>query len=464
QASVVRHLAQTHRNVLVVGDDAQSIYSFRAADIRNILDFPAQFADAKTFRLEVNYRSTPEILALANASIAHNDDQFSKVLRPVVTRGEKPRRVCARSSTDEARTILRTIDETLARGVPPQDIAVLFRAAYQSQMLEFELTKRRMAYEYRGGMRFFERAHVKDVLAFLRVAHHARDMASWLRVLGLQKGIGLATAQTIVSHVFATATEETCTPDLLDALAGTIPSRARGGWQELVVILKNLCAHTQLAEQVHVVSQSSYVDFLEVTYPNASDRLDDIQQLEQFAFGYGEDHERFFEDMVLRDEFSQDGGRTSSIARDRIVLSTIHQAKGLEWDTVFVMGLVDGQFPGHRSLGDASQLEEERRLFYVAVTRAKRLLYLTHSQMGIGPYADVAVASMFLEEVPSALFHTTQTSPFLTARRPFVPLDSDDVDTYTHDEPVIVLDDAGEQKGKRGGLLSSFARSRGRSD
>ena len=198
QAAIVNRLASKHRNVLVVGDDAQSIYSFRGADIQNILGFERQFTSCQTFKLVTNYRSTPEILELANASIARNEAQYKKPLRAVCLSGEMPSVMRACSAREEAWLILQKIDCFLNGGVLAKDIAVLFRATYQSQALEFELMKAGVAYEYRGGMRFFERAHVKDVLAYVRAIENPKDTAAWLRLLGLQRGIGLVSAQKIV--------------------------------------------------------------------------------------------------------------------------------------------------------------------------------------------------------------------------------------------------------------------------
>lgn len=440
QANIVNRLASKHRNILVVGDDAQSIYSFRGADIQNILGFENQFTSCKTYRLETNYRSTPEILELANASIAQNVSQYEKVLRAVQSSGEMPSVVHTRSAREEAAFILQQVDRLLGEGAAAKDIAVLFRATYQSQALEFELMKAGVAYEYRGGMRFFERAHVKDVLAYIRAIENPKDTAAWLRLLGLQQGIGLVSAQKIVAALHEIVGEDAhLQKEHLAALASRVPARSRVGFNAAAETLCAALAQTSLSEQISRIVKVSYLEYLESEYPNAADRLEDLHQLEQFAVSYEANRQLFLEEVTLRDEFA--GGAQEVRPKERIILSTIHQAKGLEWDTVFVMGLCDGQFPNHRAMAEDGGLEEERRLFYVAVTRAKRSLFLTYSTTGSGRATELMVPSMFLEEVPRELLNEVGRTP---SRSAYANVVSSRYGEY--EEPVIVLNSDGERR------------------
>ncbi|KKW32118.1 MAG: UvrD/rep helicase [Candidatus Uhrbacteria bacterium GW2011_GWA2_52_8d] len=226
QAEIIRQLASEHGNVLVVGDDAQSIYSFRAAEIRNILGFPQTYADTKTFRLTTNYRSSPEILAVANSSITKNRDQFKKELTAVRSSLERPSLVPASNASQEAQFIAQKILTLREDGMPLSEIAVLFRAAFHSQTLEFELMKRDIPYEYRGGLKFFERAHVKDIVSHLRIRQNAKDEVAWMRILGLLNGVGLTSAEAMASQFKGYES-------LSEILNGNskIPKRAQAGWE-----------------------------------------------------------------------------------------------------------------------------------------------------------------------------------------------------------------------------------------
>jgi len=405
QAAIISRLAGPGQNILAVGDDAQSIYSFRAADIKNILAFPKQYPGAKVFRLTINYRSTPEILRLANDIIARNIDQYEKELRSVVQKGGKPDMKTFQSATSEAQFVVSKIMEMESLGTRPREIAVLFRATHHSQALEFELMRYGIDYEYRGGLRFFERAHVKDTLAYLRIVHNFRDEAAWLRILGQQSGIGDTTAGRVLEMmrhagnlakaVFAPV-EEAC------------GSRAAVGWRDLKRTLEALhAADDDPAALIQAVLKSPYVAYLEAEYPNYQERLEDLAQLGRFAGGCQK-----LGDFLA--EVTLDEGAVSAAARlnrgqttagsstaDRIVLSTIHQAKGLEWDAVFVIHLISSGFPNRNALMEAGGLEEERRLFYVAVTRARKHLYLSYPatlgrQSSFGGYEG---PSLFLEEI-----------------------------------------------------------------
>jgi DNA helicase-2/ATP-dependent DNA helicase PcrA len=434
QAEIVRQLASAHGNVLVVGDDAQSIYSFRAAEIRNILNFPEIFPGTRTFRLVTNYRSTPEILNLANAVIKQNAHQFKKDLRAVRDSFELPNVVPAGNAAQEAQYIAQQILDLRDEGVAMRDMAVLFRAAYLSQSLEFELMKRDVPYEYRGGMKFFQRAHIKDVVAHLRILQNHRDEMAWVRVLGLQPGLGLATSGKIVDEIRK--------HDSIEAAIGaglSLASRAQRGWDNARLVLqKALASGKGPAGMIRVVAGNGYRDYLEAEYPDFMDRLEDLEQFAVFAEGY-EDLTKFLEDVSLVDDYGAVREAGSERDEERIVLSTIHQAKGLEWDAVFVMGLTHGKFPNERALEEDGGLEEERRLFYVATTRARKQLFLTYPIMAGNDAFMLGQPSQFLEELPEGLCEEVRLRS-APVRRPAFD---------TSDEPTIVLDEFGEEKPRK---------------
>lgn len=435
QALIVQALGKEHGNVLVVGDDAQSIYAFRGADVRNILGFPARWPQAKTFKLLTNYRSVPEILELANESLSHNRSQFQKELAAVRPRGGKPIIVPAASAKQEAQFIAEQILLLRAEGVALANIAALFRSSAHSQALEFELMKRDIPYEYRGGMKFFERAHIKDVLSYVRIATNARDEAGWLRVLNLQIGIGATTAASIILKMRGSE-------DLAQAMhvvSASLPSRAAAGWKEFSKIAERLLAQEQQpGRMIHAVMDTGYTDYLEREYPDWKDRIEDLEQLANFAESYTKSSD-FLADIALYDENVTGRNKNAGGSEERMVLSTIHQAKGLEWDTVFILHLADQSFPSKRSFSEPDGLEEERRLFYVAVTRARRKLFLTYPQIG-GGYDSFSLnqPSMFLEEVPPRLFERMELRESIQMRTPSYRGSSSTGTVWKRNEPTDV--------------------------
>ncbi|HBU28112.1 TPA: ATP-dependent DNA helicase [Candidatus Uhrbacteria bacterium] len=453
QANIVARLSKVHRNILVVGDDAQSIYSFRAADIQNILQFPSMFEHAQTFRLETNYRSTPEILALANESIAYNTDQFEKELRPFHRAGSKPQSAPHRSPRQEAGFIADHIAAKLHSDGEATEIAVLFRAAYQSQSLEFELMKRRIPYDYRGGLRFFERAHIKDAIAFQRLMENPKDIASWLRVLGMQVGVGPVTAQKIISVVQERKPDEW----MADEIFGFLPKKAGEGWKQTREMLKTILEATSLSGQIRAVLSTSYVEYMEHQYTNSADRIMDLEQLALFAEQYT-DRSAFLEDVTLSDEFGSTMDKRQSSCEPRIILTTIHQAKGLEWDTVFVMSLSDGSFPSRKSLESEADIQEERRLFYVAVTRARKHLFLTYATTGIGDAYQSFLPSMFLQELSPGLVEELSPRPEnrSLAGRATSRYDRYDQGDFASQEPMIVLDEIEARPRTSSGYLGTY--------
>ena len=405
QAGIIRQLAGVHHNVLVVGDDAQSIYSFRAADIGNILNFPKVFPGAKIFKLETNYRSTPQILDVANEVIKQNSQQYLKVLKPKLKKFVKPSLVPAASASQEAEFISQQILQLRDEGMPLNKISVLFRAAYHSQELEFELTKRDIPYEYRGGVKFFERAHIKDLTAFLKVMSNPKDEVSWRRILNLQLGIG----SQMADKIFQSIKDLDCIVKCVQQdLSNILTPKSKIGWQSLInIFIKDLKIErlkdlTDAAGLIRALAKSDYQNYLEAQYPNWKERLEDLEQLAKFAETYA-DLTSFLSEITMQEAFAVERGRSNAGDEEKLVLSTIHQAKGLEWEVVFIINLVDTAFPNQKALAEEGGLEEERRLFYVAVTRAQKQLFLTYPITGNYSSMYLNTPSQFLQEISEEL-------------------------------------------------------------
>lgn len=434
QAEIVRQLASEHGNILVVGDDAQSIYSFRAAEIRNILGFPKTYIDTKVFRLTTNYRSSPEILAVANSSIIQNKDQFQKELTAVRGPLEKPSLVPASNAAQEAQFIAQKILALREEGMPLSEMAVLFRAAFHSQTLEFELMKRDIPYEYRGGLKFFERAHVKDIVSHLRIRQNPKDEVAWMRILGLLNGVGLTSAETMASQFKDYES-------LAQILGGNpkIPKRARSGWEGLKKTLEKMAREEHPAELIRAVIAGDYRDYLEAEYPDFMDRLGDLEQFALFAEGYSS-LQTFLDEVSLTGEYGALREEAGVEDEEKMILSTIHQAKGLEWDAVFVMHLVDGKFPIGAALDEDGGLEEERRLFYVATTRARKELFFTYPITSGYDTLQLSQPSMFLQELPEGLLEKVKLKAAVSR-----PAHGSFSDNEWGDGPTIVFNDLGER-------------------
>lgn len=448
QAAIVKAAASHHRNLLVVGDDAQSIYAFRGADVRNILAFPKEWPDARIFKLLTNYRSTPDILDLANDSLSHNERQFQKELVAVRDRGKKPVVVPFSSARQEADFVASKIETLRHDGVPSREIAVLFRSSAHSQALEFELLKRNVEYEYRGGMKFFARAHVKDALAYLRVIENVKDEAAWIRCLNHHPGIGAVTAIQVARSVQKM-------PEVESVLASDIgirlPPRSRAGWEACASLLSRVLAERPSpAFMLRVLITSWYRDYLEREYPDWKDRQEDLEQLASFAETYP-DAASFLADIALYDDvISGNSQKSESLkveSQGRVILSTIHQAKGLEWDTVFLIHLSENNFPHRRAMGEEGGLEEERRLFYVAVTRARRSLFLTYPVTSGYDTLSYNQPSLFLEELSPHLVERLEgRESIVESRQHLATHDSRRSDDWNWEEPTIEIDRSGEQK------------------
>jgi DNA helicase-2/ATP-dependent DNA helicase PcrA len=407
QASIIDLFASVHKNILVVGDDAQSIYSFRAASISNILDFEKKYTDAKVFRLETNYRSTPEILDLANAVIKNNINQYEKELRSVKKSGVRPQLQAYADNREEGEAVAQKILELIEEGTPLHEIAVLFRASHHSQALEVELTKRNIAYDYRGGTRFFERAHIKDVLAFLRAFNNLEDTIAWSRILTMQAGIGPGAAEKIIFEIKRIGGEMID----LSSIAEILTARAKIGFKDFLSIWRNLEATDKSpAGLISAVLDSNYKTYLENEYPDYRDRENDIEQLALFA-EKETDLSKFLADAGLQENYTRpQEGRSAQEDKEKIILSTIHQAKGLEWEAVFILNVSAGQFPSDRALSEEKGLEEERRLFYVAITRARNYLHMSYPLVSALSYGVLGGPSMFLQEIDANLVEGSSLS------------------------------------------------------
>lgn len=387
QADVLDLLAERHGNIMVVGDDSQSIYSFRGANFSNILTFPERHPAAKVYKLEINYRSTPQILHLANASIVHNRYQFPKQLQTVRPGGSIPSLFRAEDVMEQASFVAQKVAEVRDRGVPLSEMAVLYRAHYHSMELQMELTRRGIPFEVRSGLRFFEQAHIKDVSAYLKIIGNPLDELAWKRVLPLYPQIGGATAKRVWGMISSGASGPLTAVDAKEVLQ-SIPGRARESWRLFTRTLARL-RHPQITsapgQMIELVMKEGYEAYLQSRYPNYESRTDDLRQLATFAQQYSSCQD-FLSELSL---LSSIGGETAAdLGGDEdgtLKLSSVHQAKGLEWAVVFIIWLAEGRFPSMRTLSDSGGEgeEEERRLFYVAVTRAKDELYLCYP--GLAP-------------------------------------------------------------------------------
>ena len=460
QGDLIDLLAARHHNVMAVGDDAQSIYAWRGANFLNILDFPKRYPQAKVFKIETNYRSTPEILGVANAAIAANRHQFAKNLAPSRKSGMKPALVACMDTAQQSAFIAQRIMELHEEGVSLPQIAVLYRSHFHALELQLELTRRQIPFSITSGIRFFEQAHVKDATAYLKLVINPRDEIAFKRLAQLHPGIGakgagklwrifsaeiahfknevpaaarsgaappLLPSQTAVldskkkvpgeppkdpkagrpagmKHPVATALE-TCAPH--------VGKKAAVPWAQFAATVAQLEEETSPAKMLRIVIDAGYDDYLKENFANYQVRLEDLEQLAVFAYTFQTTEEFLTQLALLTNMEAED--EDSKGADERIRLSTIHQAKGLEFEAVFVIMLCDGLFPSARSIESDDGAEEERRLFYVAITRAKNELYLTYPIIRAG-FGDTSADMMqqpsrFLGEIPGDLFNKWNLRP-----------------------------------------------------
>jgi DNA helicase-2/ATP-dependent DNA helicase PcrA len=395
QASILLALKPDGRGITVVGDDAQSIYSFRAATVRNILDFPGHFTpQARVVTLEQNYRSTQPILAASNAVIALAAERFTKNLRSSRESSARPQLVAVRDEADQARYVVTRVLENREAGLALKSQAVLFRASHHSDTLEFELTRRNIPFVKFGGLKFLEAAHVKDVLAALRFAENPRDRVAGFRVTQLVPGIGPANAARILDRLSA--------PDPAAMLGDYAPPRAGAEWKGFVTLFAALFRASVWPAELEQVRRW-YEPHLERLHDDAAARAADLAQLEQIAASY-RTREQFLTDLTLDPPAAtSDEAGAPLLDEDYLILSTIHSAKGQEWKSVFVLNAVDGCIPSDLATGNSEEIEEERRLLYVAMTRAKDQLdvivpqrFYTHNQANRGDRYVHALRTRFI--------------------------------------------------------------------
>jgi len=382
-------------SICLVGDDAQSIYSFRCAEIGNILNFPEHKPSCTIVKLIQNYRSIPEILELANCSIAQNRNQFPKELQTIRPSGEKPQVFLAKNNLEEANFVADKILELYDEGEKLNQIAVLYRSSYLSQELEMALLRRAIPYLTFGGLKFLQRAHIKDIIAWLKIIENPRDELSWQRIALMHNGIGEATFQEIWALLRAF-------PDPLEAAIQEKVSPRRGakGWKILTTTLRQLTGtgRENVSRLIQAIMESPYKEYLAQKYPeDYIERSMGIERLAAYGARFASLQE-FLESFLLEEALIVESVKEEKPENDYLTLSTIHSAKGKEWKTVFLIGLNEGRFP---SSPGSKNLDEERRLFYVAVTRAKDNLFLTCAEddfRGWGNY--FGGPSVFLRELP----------------------------------------------------------------
>ncbi len=370
QADIVKWLAHDHRNIMVVGDDSQAIYSFRGANYRNMFDFPAQFPETKIIRLEENYRSTQPILTLTNALMAQAGEKYTKCLFTKRSGGERPKVVDTRTEPEMAMFICRYIEEEMQHGRSVGDFAVLFRAGYHSFELEAKLIRQGTSYVKYGGFKFLESAHIKDLLAHLRVVVNRDDIVSWVRILRLIKNIGQAKTQGIIQWMKTNRIPA----EEIDGWTGA--GKRDNGLKPLSKLLARLASmKTDPKGAVEEVLEY-YGPILEEKFDDYPKRQKELKQLITMAGRYGK-LRGFLDDLILEPPTSSvdiDAGEKA----ESLTLSTVHSAKGLEWPVVFIIWVMEGRFPSSRAYDNPLALEEERRLMYVAATRAKDKLIMCY--------------------------------------------------------------------------------------
>ena len=409
QADFIDLLAAEHQNVMVVGDDAQSIYSWRGANFQNILAFPRRYPKAQVFKIELNYRSVPEILEVANAAIAANVQQFRKQLSATrLTNSVKPAVVALNNGGEQAQFVAQRILELRDEGVELDEIAVLYRAHYHAVELQLELSRRGIPYQITSGIRFFEQAHIKDVAAFIRFVANPRDEVAFKRMVRLLPGIGGKSAENLW-HSWEESLDKNAvivswSERLLPMPVG---ARAKRSWQQLADTLDEIAPNgkpKQPTEMIMAIVEAIYDDYAKATFANYELRKEDLNQLAAFARQFKDIHE-FLSQLALISNVDAEPAVNQAGDTEAVNLSSVHQAKGLEFHSVFVIWLTDGMFPSTRSLETREAIEEERRLFYVAITRARDELYLTYPHMRLNAgYGDMFQRpSRFLKEIPSPL-------------------------------------------------------------
>jgi DNA helicase-2/ATP-dependent DNA helicase PcrA len=429
QSDLIDLLAARSRNVMVVGDDAQSIYAWRGANYENIMKFPERYPESKVYKIETNYRSTPEVLGVANAVIAANVHQFTKELLPIKKPGSKPVLAICRDASEQAGFVAQRIQELEEEGLDLNKMAVLYRSHFHALELQLELTRRGIPFSITSGIRFFEQAHIKDVTGYLKLVLNPNDELAFKRLVLMLPGIGEKAAEKLWQRRRSNAEggarsvelTERVNPGsagsagasfrvsaMLRELASAVPKKALSGWTQFVETVKQLeedAVRGKAARMIELAVEAGYEDYLKETYPNYRSRMDDLKQLAAFAQQF-ETCEEFLTELALLSNLDADEEQSASKDEAQIRLSTIHQAKGLEFDVVFLIMLCEGSLPSARALETPDGEEEERRLMYVAVTRARDELYLSYPliRAGYGNTGDtMQQPSRFLSEIPRDL-------------------------------------------------------------
>jgi DNA helicase-2/ATP-dependent DNA helicase PcrA len=463
QSDLIDLLAARHQNVMVVGDDSQSIYSWRGANFHNILQFPNRYPKAAIYKIEINYRSTPEILALANAAIAPNRQQFAKALTAARKSGMKPVLVPCGDGAEQARFVAQRALQLRDEGIELRDMAVLYRSHFHALELQLELTRRNIPFTITSGIRFFEQAHIKDVAAYLKFINNPQDELSFKRLAGLLPGIGgksadklwlafrarlkvgqasslpasavrgveaddrgsvISNRSSVISGLPLKSTirdpqsaiDGSALPALamaLQACGSNVPKKTAAAWAQFTTTIAQLESEpvrSHASQMIQLILEASYEEYLQEYYPNYRARLEDLEQLATYAMQF-KTTEEFLSQLALLSNLEVEEDRPATSDDERIRLSTVHQAKGLEFSVVFIIMLCEGLFPAARSIEE----EEERRLFYVALTRAKNELYLTYPLIRVtGGYTGdiMQQPSRFLSDIPDELIDEWSLSSF----------------------------------------------------
>lgn len=410
QAQIIDAIAP-HHCVMAVGDDAQCIYSWRGADFENIMSFPDRHPGTVIHRIETNYRSTPQILNLANGVLEAQPKgrHFDKELRAARANSQKPMVVQTMDDREQAEFVLKRIRALIEdEGVAANEIAILYRSHFLALEVQLALSRAGIPYHITSGVKFFERQHVRDLVALLRFVYNASDELAWQRIAILLPKIGEKGAQKI--HAAAREHAQLMKRDFIDALAtddvkSKVPKDAKPEWEHFCASLAQVAATMRIGTPADTVTNAIdgwYGDYLKGAFADYVDRLDELKALVGFAGRY-ETMQDFLAQIVLLNSETSD--RQVDPEAEAIKLTTVHQAKGLEYDVVFIIGLADGQFPGRRSI-EAGDVEEERRLFYVAVTRAKNELYLCYPKVATraGPGGMLLTPSRFITELRPELY------------------------------------------------------------
>jgi DNA helicase-2/ATP-dependent DNA helicase PcrA len=420
QSDLIDMLAARHHNVMVVGDDAQSIYAWRGANFQNIIKFSERYEGAKVYKIETNYRSTPEILEVANAAITANVNQFEKHLTSARKPGSKPALVTCQDAGQQAAFVAQRVLELRDEGVNLNNMAVLYRSHFHALELQLELTRRNIPFSITSGIRFFEQAHIKDVTAYLKLVTNPRDELAFKRLVQLLPGIGGKGADKIwkeyeqkseggsLKAEVPAAEGQNIQHPVATALQGcAVPKKTAVAWAQFTATVAQMEAKDvrgNASKMIKLAVEAGYEDHLKENYPNFQSRLEDLEQLAVFARQFNS-IEDFLTQLALLTNVEAEDDQTANRDDEQLKLSTIHQAKGLEFDVVFVIMLCDGLFPSSRSLETTEGEEEERRLMYVSITRARNELYLSYPLIrATGNTGNMMQQpSRFLGEIPKEL-------------------------------------------------------------